>query len=246
MVDFILEIVTPFLTRTMFIAVTTLAGTGIAIYFKEPIVRKWETFKARKWLQRVPASGVSNFFPNRDSYHKYRDITFLEYIASANHTLSYCGHWLAFTIDQHNTLDALCDLAKGKKHVQLTLLDPELSEEVLISYATYFNEDKDYLLNQIKNTWNKVETAKKNLDTQSQENFELRKHKEFISYSSFWFDKGHENQHILIDAKIFGISRRDSYGVELKPSKNLVSSNISLFDRYSKSIEVLIKKSKIG
>lgn len=244
-IDLLKDLLSPFLTRTGVVAASTLAGGAVAYYVKDPLINKWTTFKARSWLQRIPATGVSNFFPNRENYQKDRELSFLEYISSAKVSLSYCGHWLAFSIDQHNTLETLCELAQSGKNVQLILLDPSLPLEVLATYATYFNETEEYLRNQIHNTWAKVTDAKKKLGQKAQSCLELRKHQEFISYSSFWFDKNHAQQHILIDVKIFGISRRDSYGIELKPTSGAVKSNASLFERYSRSIESLIIKSQI-
>lgn len=246
MIDFLNDLLSPFFARVGVVAAGTLAGGAVAYYVKDPLISKWTAFKARSWLQRIPATGVSNFFPNRESYQKDRELSFLEYISSAKNSLSYCGHWLAFSIDQHNTLESLCELAQSGKSVQLILLDPNLPAEVLATYATYFNESEEYLRNQICNTWDKVTAAKKVLGNKAQSCLELRKHQEFISYSSFWFDKDHTQQHILIDVKIFGISRRDSYGIELKPMIGAVKSNTSLFERYSRSIESLIIRSQIA
>lgn len=244
MLESLKDLLSQFLTRTTVVTASTLAGGALAYYAKEPIQKKWATFKARSWLQRIPATGISNFYPNRDSYQKDRGQSFLEYISSAKNSLSYCGHWLAFSIDQHNTLESLCKLAQEGKHVQLILLDPNLPAELLKTYATYFNESEDYLRNQISNTWDKVTTARKMLGEKHQTCLELRKHQEFISYSSFWFDRDHVQQHILVDVKIFGISRRDSYGIELKPTSSDSDCNASLFKRYSKSIESLVTKSQ--
>lgn len=245
MINFIKEISSQILEKSAVLAVSTLISGVIIYYVKDPLLSKWFAFKARSWLQRIPETGVSNFFQNRESYQKDRKLSFIEYISSAKNSLSYCGHWLAFSIDQHNTLESLCGLAQEGKSVQLILLDPNLPAEVLRTYATYFNESEEYLRNQICNNWEKVLAAKKMLGEKAQSCLELRKHQEFISYSSFWFDKNHVQQHILIDVKIFGISRRDSYGIELKPTNESVRSDASLFERYSRSIECLIIRSQV-
>ena len=222
------------------LAAHILAGLVLSATAAVLIVRLWEPAKrywrARSWLNRAVSVGVRNFFPSRESYSTDRSLGFVDYIRSAKHELTYFGHWLAFTVEQHNTLEALVGQVKAGVHIRLVLLDETLSQDVLSTYARYFGEDEPKLRGEIAETWRRVRLAQRELGASEQRGFELRAHREFIPYSAFWFDPRHDGEHILIDMKLFASPRRDAYGLELHPQLTTSSRYPSLFQRYADSL----------
>lgn len=216
--------------------ILTAAGAVFIKRIWEPGKRYW---RARAWLNRAVSVGVRNFYPSRESYSTDRSLAFVDYIRSAKHELTYFGHWLAFTVEQHNTLEALVDHAKSGVRIRLVLLHEALSPDVLSTYARYFGEEEIKLRDEIAETWRRVRLAQRELGASEQSLFELRAHREFIPYSAFWFDPRHEGEHILIDMKLFASPRRHAYGIELHPQPSTSSRYPSLFERYADSLRRL-------
>lgn len=214
-------------------------GLGIALSWGK-VRRYWRN---RRWGLRGAAVGITDFFPSRESYAADRKLAFEDYIKSARKSLQYFGHWLAFTMEQHHTLDTLCAMANAGKHVQLTLLDPDLSPSVLTAYAHYFGEDELALQLRLQTAWQRIREAKARLGHDGRKCLELRRHQEFIPYSAFWFDRDQDDSHILVDMKIYAASRKDAYGVELRPIKGTTSRYPSLFARYATSLTRLEQQS---
>lgn len=212
-----------------------LAGVLFVKYIK-PVIKY---IKNRKWMERAVVVGIRNFYPSRESYTKDRDLAFIDYIQSAQKSLHYYGHWLAFTNDQHGISDTLCQMAESGKEINLILLDPSLPREIWVTYGRYLGEDASKLREAVEITWKKFSVAKQSLSKLGQKNLRLKRHIEFIPYSAFWFDKDHSHQHILIDMKLYGATRKDTYGMELQPVKASSSRTPSLFDRYAESLQRL-------
>lgn len=216
------------------IVLTTLGVALVGLW--KPVKRFWN---ARRWLARAVSVGVRNFFPSRESYSTDRSLAFSDYIRSAKYEFTYFGHWLAFSVEQHNTLETLIQQAKRGVLVRLVLLDPNLSPDVLATYSRYFGEDSSKLGNKVNETWMRVKAAQLELGASDRDNFKLFSHSEFIPYSAFWFDPNHLGEHILIDTKLFAAPRRDAYGIELHPTKDESSRYPSLFHRYANSLSHL-------
>lgn len=221
--------------------VLSSVGVFVTVRLWDPARRYW---RARAWLNRAVSVGIRNFFPSRESYATDRSLAFVDYLCSAKFELIYIGHWLAFTVEQHNTLQALVQQAKAGVHIRLILLDEELSQDVLATYARYFCEDEAKLRSDVAETWRRVRIAQRELGAADQAYFELRAHREFIPYSAFWFDPARDGEHILIDMKLFALARRDAYGIELHPTTTTTSRYPSLFRRYADSLRHLQQLSK--
>ena len=224
------------------VAEAILATLGALI-----IVRIWNPLKhqlaARKWCARAIDVGIRNFYPDRESYARDRPLLFAPYLQSTKHSLRYVGHWLAFTIEQHQMMKTLCEIANSGRKVHLVLLNPEIPANILETYARYFGEDEKSLRSEIRNTWESVRAEWRSLSAQGKECMDLRMHCEFIPYSAFWFDRDHSYGHILIDMKIYGATRKDAYGIELHSASGVQSSYPSLFKRYATSLALLETRS---
>lgn len=213
--------------------VLSTLGVALSLWLWKPAKRFWN---ARRWLNRAISVGVRNFFPSRESYSVDRSLAFSDYLESAKYEFTYFGHWLAFSVEQHNILETLIQQVKRGVLVRLVLLDPTLPPDVLTTYSRYFGEDAPKLANEVADTWKRVKAAQLELGASEKSNFKLFAHSEFIPYSAFWFDPNHPCEHILIDTKLFGAPRRDAYGIELHPTKDESSRYPSLFRRYADSL----------
>lgn len=220
-----------------------IASAFIGLFGALVIAKLWRPtityIQIRKWFSRAVEVGIHDFFPSRESYAVDRKLAFSDYIHSANMSLRYFGHWLAFTIDQHGMLETLCAMANSGKSVKLVLLDPQLPDEILAAYARYLGESETELRSKINTTWEKIVAAKHTLSATGKKCLELRRHQEFIPYSAFWFDKDQSDQHILIDMKLYGEPRKNAYGIELHPVTQKSSRYPSLFERYTCSLNSL-------
>lgn len=216
--------------------VLSTLGVALSVWLWGSAKRFWN---ARSWLARAVTVGVRNFYPSRESYSTDRLLAFSDYLRSAEFEFTYFGHWLAFSVEQHNTLETLIQQAKRGVLVRLVLLDSNLPSDVLTTYSRYFGEDASKLGNEVDETWRRVKAAQLELGTSERQNFKLFSHSEFIPYSAFWFDPNHPGEHILIDMKLFAAPRRDAYGIELHPTKDESSRYPSLFRRYADSLDRL-------
>jgi hypothetical protein len=127
MKDFALHVLEIVSAHTVALLILTGAGGYLLTRYWEPAKRYWN---ARRWLGRAVGVGIRNFFPSRESYSVDRPLAFADYLMSARRSLRYFGHWLAFTIEQHHTLQTLCEMAESGKEVQLVLLDPDLPDPI--------------------------------------------------------------------------------------------------------------------
>ena len=182
-------------------------------------------------------SGVVFYFPNRDSYARDRKLSLEEYLETAEKSLTYVGHWLAVSTDQRNTLNTLESMAKSGKVIQIVMLESNLSYDLLCAYARFFNRPPEIMRSDIKSSWDKIIEWHTTLGSREKGYVLLCSHSEFVSNSAFLFDENLNHQKILIDQKLWGQDRGNSYGIELHfEKKNEGKKSHDLFFRYRKSI----------
>jgi hypothetical protein len=240
MKDFAMQVAELVFAHIVSLLVIGVVGGFVLTKLWQPAKRYWG---ARRWFNRAVSVGIRNFFPSRESYSVDRTLAFSDYLSSAERSLRYFGHWLAFTIEQHHTLRTLCNMAESGRGVHLVLLDPSLPEDILETYARYLGEDSASLRDEIKSSWGKVREARSSLSARGRDFLTLRRHIEFIPYSAFWFDRDQNEPHILIDMKLYGASRKDAYGIELHPVEQTSSRYPSLYERYAVSLGKLESRS---
>ncbi len=240
MVDLLKHVTELILAHLVAGSILGTLGVWVTVKLWKPARKCWSV---RKWFARILKVGIRNFYPSRESYARDRPLPFGDYLNSTKSSLRYIGHWLAFTIEQHQMLDTLCAISNSGRRVHLILLDPELPRDVLAAYARYFGEEEATLHLDITSTWKRVQAARETLSAKGRACLELRRHIEFIPYSAFWFDQESDGQHILIDMKLYGASRKDAYGIEIEPVQQESAAYPSLFDRYAKSLALLEQRS---
>lgn len=191
--------------------------------------------KSKKLLNRLKNAAVKFIYTNRDSYTKDRKKSFEKYIESAEISFLYFGHWLAVSLDQKNTLNSLEKILNSERKATIIMIKKDLDESLINYYSELYNEDPENLKRNIKQNWNDVLNWRDSLSTIQQSNLSLREHTKKVSFSAFSFDRESPKNHILIDQKIWGLKRRDSFGIELckKMSKG---KERTLYCRYAECL----------
>lgn len=196
----------------------------------------WKLRKLSGLVSRMMKSGITDFFPDRDSYTRDRRLSLEDYLQTAKTDLTYIGHWMAVSIDQRHTLDSIKDILHSGKNVGLILLSKNLSPEILASYARFFGKSEADFQFQIDSGWATLQKWKSTLGTDELKSLTIKSHGEFICHSAFVFDKGQSGGKILIDQKIWGLDRKNSFGFELSCKEDEKQNSRTLFDRYSRSL----------
>ncbi len=188
---------------------------------------------------RIIKSGFINFFPNRDSYTKDRGISLEEYLTSINSDLIYIGHWLSASIEQRNTFEALKEILKSGKSITLIFLSKDLPEHLEIEYAKFFGNDIKEFKNEINSGWATLLKWHSNLGTDEKSKIFILEHKNMICHSAFLLDSQSDKGKILIDQKIWGLKRKNSFGFELSKFNKRKKADKDLYERYYDSLNLI-------
>ncbi|MGP8436152.1 hypothetical protein ACT2FY_18205 [Paraburkholderia fungorum] len=199
----------------------------------------WKLKKLSGFVSRMMRSGVTDFFPDRDSYTRDRKGNLEQYLQTAKTDLTYIGHWMAVTIDQRHTLDTIKSMLQNGKQISLILLNNNLPSDTLASYARFFGKTDTEFQSQIESGWNVIRKWRQTLGADEAKLLTIKFHVEFICHSAFVFDRGQESGKILIDQKIWGLDRKNSFGFEVSSARGDKSGERTLFERYSKSLKGL-------
>ncbi len=230
-------LVTTFLLGVLSSAVAAVL-IGLAVWFKTrtaPSLRAFALF----WsvARRMRETGVSNFFPSRADYVRFRkQATASEYLATAQHELSYVGYWLAHGVEFESIQAAMRTMLQLRKRIQLVLLADDIEDDSKARIAASLGISPASLSDRLTNTWHDFTTFRDDLRPEERGYFALRKHREHIGASAFIFDYGTASAKTLIDIKLFGIGRQGSFGLELKPAKRHGDAE-SLYHRVTLSFQ---------
>lgn len=204
---------------------------------KTRVILRWGTLKLF-WsiVRRLKDSGVINFYTCRSEYVKFRKQSSIsDYIETANKELIYIGFWLAQGIEMENITKKLLQLLKRGCSVELIFLDPNSSHGDKI--AEYLGTSFENYKARLTTTWRDIIKFKHSLPKDLKPRFILRSHNKHISSSAFIFDYNTETARTLVDIKLYGVGRENSFGIELQPSK----LDNSLYDRVTKSFLAIRK-----
>lgn len=190
-------------------------------------------------VSRSAENGLTDFFPDRDSYTRDRAASLEQYLETAKSDLTYVGHWMAVSVDQRHTLDAIKSMLQAGKQITLVLLSKDLPVDIMASYARFFGKTDLDFSRQVAKGWDLIEKWRSELGREELKRLVLKSHEEFICHSAFVFDRGHGDEKILIDQKIWGLDRKNSFGFELSQNQKDRLGDRTLFSRYSRSLKEL-------
>ena len=195
-----------------------IAGLLIATL---PPTRK---FLVRQWLRlwdlwtftgRLRSYGISNLFARRSDYVRYRkQATIAEYLETAKHSITYVGFWLAHGTEMENISTYMPELLKQGRTVTFVLMQPNSAH--LETLSAYMGIPADQVARRIKVALDKFQETKQSLSPSAGDRFSVRVHNAPITASAFLLDLDHPSAKILVDFKVYGHSREDSFGIELR------------------------------
>jgi len=198
--------------------------------------KKWPGFKLLLRMNKdLISSGVINFFPSRKTYISHRDHgKASEYIKGTKYELIYTGFWLASSTEMGNIIEVIKQLVENNIKVIIILMDP--SANCIDHFSNYTGLGKKDIIGRINSSIEKFISMYNSLSIEGKNNFQLRLHNVPLSSSSFIIDKDHEQGKILVDFKIYGLSRDDSFGIEVQNKKSILydkfkKSNLAIFDK---------------
>jgi len=172
-------------------------------------------------------SGIINIFPSRKSYIERKDHgTASTYISQSKFSLYYIGFWLASSTEIGAILNEIKKLIFDSKKVFIVFIDPGAS--LLINQSSiYLGLSSDEIKIRVENSLNKLLMLKENIQEEYKNNLVIKLHRVPLSASAFIIDSEQEKDcKILIDYKIYGSSRDDSYGIEYKGRNKIIASKM--------------------
>jgi len=199
--------------------------------------RKWPGFYNIWRLNRdLISAGLINFFSCRKVYNIHKDHgKASDYICKAKKELHYIGFWLASSTEEGNIIITLKDLIEKKIKVTIVLMDPNCDS--IKHFAEYSNMSHKEIKTRINKAIEKICEMFFNLSEEKKEYFDLRLHKISLNNSAFLIDVEEDYGKILIDFKLFGLSRDESFGMEVQ------NYGSTLFSRLLNSNKSIIKRS---
>lgn len=165
--------------------------------------------------RRLSANGIINFFATRADYIKYRQNgTVTKYIRTAERELIYVGLWLSHGIEMANIRETLESLLEHGCYVELIFLDPTV--RYIESLADFLALSTDSVVTRINQSIYQMTSLKDSLPENLKPRFVLKAHSKLTTSSAFLIDQDTEHARVLIDFKLYGLGREQSFGIEFQ------------------------------
>ncbi|MFL1597299.1 hypothetical protein [Gordonia amicalis] len=176
--------------------------------------------------RRLRRNGILNFFANRSEYVKHRkNGTIRDYLRTAEHSISYVGFWLAHGVEISNIGHELASLAKEGKFVEVVLLNPK--SELIPALSTYLNLPEPSVVKRINDALSHLQQARDSLPADHAHLFRLKLHSQLLTASAFLLDTNKPGAKVLVDFKLFGSDRDNTFGIEFQELDKTTPSSLS-------------------
>jgi hypothetical protein len=200
---------------------------------------RWNLFRS---LGRLRRSGVRHLITSRAEYRYLRGgETIPQYLSSVTRSLVYVGFWHAKGIEMDNLEATFTTLVNRGCHVEIVLLDPAIDEVRAEVIAAYLGITLTSFRARLMEAWDQMRRYRLAIPAERREQFILRAHREAVYSSCFIIDHGAPNARILVDIKLYGIGRENSFAIELADPK----LTNSLYDRFAISFQRIRDKSVV-
>lgn len=192
--------------------------------------------------RRLKDAGVTNVFTNRSDYVNFREEKSIpDYIKTAKKELIYVGFWLAQGVEIDKIEKTFLELLNKGCTLELVFLNSQIDRILANKIAVYLGMSQDTLTARLEGTWSVMRQFKQSLADPVKGRFILRRHEEVLTSSAFIFDHGIESAKTLVDFKIYGAGRGESFGIEMKPCR----LQNSLYNRLTTSFFEIRNKSVV-
>lgn len=193
----------------------------------------WKNWPGLKYSFRIisefsKAGGV-NFFSSRKSYTKYRDHgTPSEYISKCKSSVYYIGFWLSHSTEVGSAINTFREVLESGRKVTIVLLNPD--SDVILPCSQFLGLNPSELKSRINNSLDKFIELHHILSSSAKKNLTIKVHNIPISSSAFLLDSElGSGGRTLLDVKLYGFSRDDSFGIEF------INQGRQLYDKVTKS-----------
>ena len=169
-------------------------------------------------------SGIINIFPNRLTYRTHKDHGKAnEYIKKCDKEILYIGFWLAHGTEMESLINTIKEQCLFGKKVTIILLNPN-NTALMKQESDFLNIDQEEMASRIKRCLQKLIIIEQHLLTIDNHNLKVGVHDIPLNYSSFMLDyESREKTRILVDYKVYQKGRENSFGIEYKNQKHIVT-----------------------
>ena len=125
--------------------------------------------------------------------------------------------------------------------MEMVLLNPEIDDVRAEVIAAYLGITVSSFRVRLAEAWDQMRRYRQAIPAECRDKFVLRAHNEAVYSSCFIIDYGTPSAKVLVDIKLYGIGRENSFAIELV---NPGTMN-SLYDRFAMSFQRIRDKSTI-
>lgn len=192
---------------------------------------------------RLRRAGLNYLIPSRAHYRfLHKGETIGKYLGGVQHTLIYVGFWHAKGVEMDNIRDAFRGLLEKGCTIELVLLSNEIEDAKIEIISKYLGIATSGFRSRVSEAWNYITELKKQLPKKDVGRFIVKAHKEAIYASCFIIDHDTASAKALIDIKIFGLSRENSFSMELvktEEENNLYNRFVTSFFKIIDAAEIV-------
>jgi hypothetical protein len=160
-------------------------------------------------------NGILNFYNSRREYVVARSERSLsDYMLRCRRSFLYVGFYLAGATERDRVDSALSVLLERGCVVELILLDPTVSPDILRAVERYLAIPQGTLQQMLIHARDHFYGLRHSLSSIAQSRFTIKFHQEALSSSAMLIDEGEREGRMLVDNKIHQAGRDRSFGSE--------------------------------
>lgn len=164
--------------------------------------------------RRLEESGFTNFFASRADYVRYRG-DLIDYLSLAKTSVRVAGYWFAHGTEMAGLADAIADLVRPPKNLQITIAVIDPNACYLDELARYLDMEPDEVRSRVQMSLKRLWAARGLLSKPEQERFALKVYDTIPIASVIMVDPEEPDGRLQIDLKPYKVPRSQSFAFEL-------------------------------
>jgi hypothetical protein len=191
---------------------------------------------------RLQSAGVSYFIPSRTDFkHLKGGASITEYLSKLQKELIYVGFWHAKGIEHESIRNLYIELLRRGRQIVIVMLDPNCSPEILAGLSRHLAMTQGALVARLQESWRDMMSFQESLPPHLRTRFALLAHREILTASCQVIDRETPTAKALLDVKLYGQGREDTFAIELRP----VGGRKVLYDRVVASYVAIYQLSHV-
>lgn len=186
---------------------------------------------------RMKTAGVSYFIPRRTDFrHLKGGENITAYLQTTQREMIYVGFWNAKGLEHEDLRQCYKGLLERGCRIAIVMLDPDTPAPIMNGLAHHLAMSEAALRARLLESWRAMLAFRATLPHDSQSRLSLRAHSQVITASCQIIDRGHTTARALLDVKLFGQGRENTFAMELRPVakdglyERVVASYMSIYD----------------